>query len=572
MIILYFVLFHLLLLVPAFGFLNRYKVYGKNPLLQLSLTYVLSILFLGLGGLAVYALDLPKKLVMICMYLAIFGGIFLFVTTRSWKQLIKSRFVLIILVLMSLLPTLVISLSVDQSNQKFFPDPSYNSSNNYSTLNVKVLNFAQTQANDNYIPYRQAQFFSNNSDPGKDSFINEWGVSFFQRTILMGSATSAMYTLLNDNPPIAYIWSPVGQDPDHTYVKFQVFSHILNSLLVIPAALLISKFFDRKTANLSVIFIAISHFYLYNSIFSWPKSLATFFVLISFYLLLEGKIRGTVLAGLISGVAYMAHDLGIIFIATSIVLLIIKRRFYEIALYMAASLPFLAIWSFVSSHIYNKASTFIYYPFAIHGLPQDSNKATIIRDFFNTSPFEILKLKLKVLYRLLLPYQLIDSEGGKPIAERLWGVGVYSIPGSLGLGLLAAGVASVPAHFKKVQWEFWFITGFPILVVLGVYGAPDSIGSLHFSEGIVALLTGVIVFSTLKIKRYGKTLILAALAGNIAYLLGFVAYSYNYNVGRWLTNLKDIVLLALVFLIILLLLVSAHGQLFNKKWAYVSQK
>jgi len=220
-----------------------------------------------------------------------------------WRDFIANyRFIISCLMAASIFSLLFISLPFNAA-KTVVPDPQPMAGRNYSSFNVKVLNVAHTQANDNYVPYRQAQFFINRSDPAKDSFIGEWGVTFFERTPLMGAVTANYFNLLGDRPPIDYTWSAKSSDPDHTYKKFQILAQILNSLLLIPGFFLLNRLFNRKTAYISVLFLIPSAYFLYNSFFTWPKSLVSFFVLTSWLLLLEKRPRLTILAGMVSGIA-----------------------------------------------------------------------------------------------------------------------------------------------------------------------------------------------------------------------------------------------------------------------------
>lgn len=564
MLILYFFFVHFLLLIPAFGFLKYLKIFNNSLLKQVCLAYFCGIIFLGLTGAMLYGLNVSEIVIRSLLWGVAFIGTILFIKTRAWQDLLKNRLILIIFLLMSLLPTLILSLSSGTANQKFFPDPEYISTNNYKVLNVKVLNFAHTQANDNYIPYRQAQFFVNNSDPAKDSFISEWGVNFFQRTVLMGSVVSSFFTLFNDDPPIAYTWSAVGQDQDFTYAKFQIIAHILNSVLILPVFLLAARLFNNKTALITALFIGSSHFYLSNSIFSWPKSLTAFFILFSIILVFENKFSSTLLAGLSGGIAYMTHDLAIIFILTALFHMFLKKRYRDVLLYMVGSLPFPILWTYISSIIYHRQSTFIYYPFSINGLPQENNKHTIIKDFFHTNIFKILKIKWEGLFRLATPYQLLVAEQGKDWSTRLWAVGIYTIPGSLGLGLLPVGVYALVRGYKKIRWEVWLYMLFPVLLILLIFGDPTILGSLHFSQSIVALTTATIIYILLGFKKYVSQLIISGLSINIMYSIFFVVYSYNFEIGRWFSNISDICnMFTIIFIYVFLLWILCNVLL---KW------
>ena len=106
--------------------------------------------------------------------------------------------VLAILISFFLITTAYIGMPL-KSNRVFFPDPEYNNAANYETLNVKVLNLAHTAANDNYVPFRQAQFFNNSVDLNDSPYLMpEWGVNFFYRTPVMGLFSAYYFDLFNN--------------------------------------------------------------------------------------------------------------------------------------------------------------------------------------------------------------------------------------------------------------------------------------------------------------------------------------------------------------------------------------
>ncbi len=324
-VVIYFFLVHFVLLIPGYALVYATKLLRDKPAIELCLAYVVSIV--TLAGLAItgYAFDIPYHgLSWICWILIAFG-VYYFIKQKLYLKLRRHLFPLLALGATSIFSLAFINLPLTGSWAQI-PDPEYREGSNYETFSVKVLNVAQTVANDNYIPYRQAQFIVNRSDPAKDSFIDEWGVHFFQRTPLMGATTAQFFTLLGDTPPITYTWSADGSDPDRTYEKFQVIAHIMNALFVLPAFFILTKLFNRRTAQAALLFIVPSSFFLYNAFFSWPKSLVAFFILLSWLLLFEKRLRYVAIAGAVSGLAYLAHDLAILYIGASVVLLLYWRR------------------------------------------------------------------------------------------------------------------------------------------------------------------------------------------------------------------------------------------------------
>lgn len=535
--LLFFSFVHFSLLVPGYAFVKNSKYFAKKDGLALTAAYIVSLVFLGLLATIGYVLKLSPELLQFVGWAGLLVGATVFIRQRLWRDLVTFRFPLICLFLMSLLSCVFISLTYP-TKHTYIPDPEPLSGRNYEVLNVKVLNVSQTQANDNYVPYRQAQFFLNRSDPGKDCFICEWGVGFFQRTPFMGAVTAGYFNLLGDKPPVDYLWSTTSSDTANTYAKFQIIAQILNALFVIPAFYLLAQFFSKKTAIISCFMLIISAFFLYNAVFTWPKSLVAFFVLVMWLLLLKNRFRYTILAGLVGGLAYLTHDLGMFYIAASILLLIFYRRWRDVLVFGGVSI-FMAIpWLVVSSLIYKKPSTFVLYPFSLHGLPQAGQSKEIIKEFLNTSPVEIISIRFDTLFYLLTPYDLIYTTGGQGFLKRLWAVGIFSIPGSLGLGLIIPVVLGAVKRIKKL--DFWILVLVPIILSAAIVGWRGSraIASLHFAQAVIVLLTGLGVAYLTKLKS--SFWMMAAFIINVAQLFFAILYSYGYEDSGWLTSMQNL--------------------------------
>lgn len=523
------------LLIPGYVMIKKSHWLNKHPGLELSFAYLLTIVFFALLATFQYALKLNPTVLRAIAWLTLLVSIFLFIKNKYYKNVWELRFPILCLLAMSIFFTAFISLSF-LATPKYIPDPTAQANRNYSTLNVKVLNVAQTAANDNYIPYRQAQFFTNRSDPAKDSFIDEWGVHFFQRTPLMGAITATYFNLLGDQPPIDYTWSGESKDTDNTYLKFQVIAHVLNGLFVVPAFFLLTKLFKRKTAVVASLFLVSSQYFLYNAMFTWPKSFVAFFILLSWLLLLENKMMCTVLAAIASGVAYLAHDLAILYIGASVVLLLANKRFREMFIFSVTSLLFAIPWLFISGILYRKPSSFIYYPISLRDIPQVNQKSEILHEFLNTHPLRIIQIRIHNFLYIMSPYSLFTSEGGQTIARRAWVLGQYSVPGAVGFGLIFATIIGI---FKKlVTKDFWILVLMPVIFSTAVIGWPKGLAALHFAEAIVVLLVGLGAAFLVYLKKLAWAM--AAYIVNCLQLIYYVIYSYNFTVGGWITSFGDI--------------------------------
>jgi hypothetical protein len=543
-LVLYFLFIHFTLLILGYVFIHYTKLFKGSPAAILSLGYVASIVFTAILATLHYALNVPTVVIQLVFWIALSASLFFLIKDRLYIKILQSWIPLLAFVVMSGF-TLCFTFLNFSGSYSIIPDPEPIAGRNYDTLNIKVLNVAHTRANDNYIPYRQAQFFVNRSDPATDSFIDEWGVHFFQRTPLMGAVTANYFLAFDNNVPIDYTWSSVSSDPERTYEKFQIISQILNSMFIVPAFFLIRKIFNKKTAILSLLFLIPSQFFLYNALFSWPKSMVAFFILLSWYLLIVDKrFRYVVAATVASGLAYLTHDLAVLYVGATFVFLLVNRRFRDGFVVAFGSALFALPWLFLSSVVYHRPSSFIYYPISTQDIPQPGKIKETIAIFLETSPLKLLMIRIESLFYLLSPYQLIFDESNQSLITRIRAMGIFSIPGALGLGLVIPAIAGFFRRIKLVGiLSLIFV---PLILCVIVIGWPKGLGALHFAQAVVVLLTGLSVFVLSKMKR--GIWLYSALAINTVQLVILVWSSYYFSIN--LADTKNIVLLSLMTLII----------------------
>jgi len=554
--ILFFLFVHVTLLLPGYVFVVNLRFLKKHPALELAFGYVAGIAFFALIATVSYVLKLHEIIPQVIFWITCLSGAVLFVYQKLYTRLFKEWIPLAALVLTTIFSLAFVNLSYS-GNQTFIPDPTAQGNRNYNVLNVKVLNLAGTPANDNYIPYRQAQFFVNHSDPAKDSFIDDWGVHFFQRTPLMGAVSAQYFMAFTDYLPIGYSWAAESVDPDNTYVKFQIIAQILNALFIIPAFYLLTRLFNKRTAALALCFIVPSQFFMFNAFFSWPKSLVAFFILLSWLLLLQKGKRFVVLAAGVSGLAYLAHDLAVLYIGASFLLLLYQKRFRDTIIFTLTCTLFALPWLFTSGVLYKRPSSFILYPLSIHDIPTTDRKHEIIKEFFDTSPLRLIAIRLESLFYLLSPYQLIYSEGGQAIGRRIWGLGLFSIPGAMGIGLF---IPMLIGAFQRLRdLSFWILALVPIILSVVVIGWPKGLGAMHFAEGSVALFIGL--GCSWLIRRARSIWTMLAYGAGVVQLVVLGYYAYYGHTANWLTSPSNLLcLIAITAVVIVCGLVAYRIQ------------
>lgn len=543
--LIFFTFVQISLLLPSYSILRLFKTIHKNDAVLICLSYVLSLVLFSVISIFSYVYKLDHQFLHFAGWAYILTGITVFILKKYYLEMKKFIVPISALVALSLVSLFFIGLNFT-SNVNYIPDPEPISNSNYNVLSVKVLNVSHTNANDNYVPFRQAQFIINRLDPATSSFIDEWGVHFFQRTPLMGAVSAFYFDLFMSKPPIDYLWRTSATDPSNTYLQFQIIATILNSLLLIPAYYLIKKLFNSKTAYISLLFLASSHFFLYNSFYTWPKSLVAFFILFSWYLLLENKLRFTILAGIVSAAAYLTHDLAFLYIVASLFMLLYKKRFRDIVIVLGITVFSALPWLITSSVIFKKASTFYLYPISVENIPQPGREKEIMSKFFKTSIWELFMIRIRTLTYLLTPYSILDI---KPLAlsNRLWGVGIYSITGALGLGLIIPAIIGLIKNIKRYPVFILIFTPIMLIAIIFGWSYPGSIGAIHFAQPIIVILVGCGVWYLLGLKS--KTWILVIFFINLIYCLYIMIYSYDFAVKGWFYTPKSIISLLSIFFI-----------------------
>lgn len=538
---LYFCFVIVSLLVPGYVIVKKTKYFSAQPGLEISLGYFTSIVLYALLATADYVFKLSPLLTRWVCWTVIVVSILEFFRSRYFSDLWKLKFPLGCWLAASVLSIAFLGLPFTQK-YTYTPDPTPSPNTNYNALNVKVLNISQTQANDNYIPYRQAQFFINRLDPTKSPFLAEWDVGFFERTPLMGAVSANYFNLFHDKVPTGIIWRSTTQDPNHTYLQFQILASILNMLFLIPAYFLLGRLFGRKTAIIASLFLVTSQYFLYDAVFTWPKSLVAFFVLLTWWLLLERKKSYVIMAGMISGVAYLTHDLAVLYIGASIIFLLYQKRYKDVLIYTAWPILFAFPWLYAADIYYKQPSSFIYYPLSLKGIPQPNQGKQIIHQFLHAPVLKLLRIRLENILYLISPYQLFPSLG----LGRLWAFGLYSIPGASGAGL------SIPLYLAFLKYRrkvgMLLLVLVPVLLESLIIGWPKGLGALHFAEALVVIATGLSVSYLLSLKR--KHWVLLAYVISCLQLAFFITFSYHFHVHEWLRNPRA---LAIVFYILALL-------------------
>src|SRR3989338_813302 len=164
----------------------------------------------------------------------------------------------------------------------------------------------------------------------------------------------------------------------------QMISIIFNGLMWLPLFFIAKNYVHKKNiAKLSAILVMILPFIAANALYTWPKALAGYFILLAVYFLFSRKPH-ILAAGLFSAMAFLLHNYTVFFILAIFLLLLIRKHYKKALIFMIITFLIIApyiLWYFTYYHSVSK-SNFAYYPFAVDGYGKINENT--MKKFYNT--------------------------------------------------------------------------------------------------------------------------------------------------------------------------------------------
>jgi hypothetical protein len=212
----------------------------------------------------------------------------------------------------------------------------------------------------------------------------------------------------------------------YQYWVSQIISVVINSVYIIPAFLIAKKAFGHWVAKVSALFILVTPFLIFNTLYTWPKNAAMYGILMMIYFLFfseyDIKVRYP-LAGFFAGLGFWFHNYAVFYIAIAVLLLIYKEKMYKglisrnifnnfkkLSYFLLILLIVLAPYFIWVYSYYGTVSTskFIYYPFAVKGYDSalSGNKQELFNTFYSTPLKEIIMIRISNAIVTLTPAAL----------------------------------------------------------------------------------------------------------------------------------------------------------------------
>jgi hypothetical protein len=391
------------------------------------------------------------------------------------------------------------------------------------TLPVKLQVLAGALPADNYIPFVVQEYLLRDISFAKEHPIAP-GQEVSNRTILMALAPAPFRAALESPPrretPLDRFTYVRTQWPDvrvfmegDGFRRFLAVGIVLNALVLLGAALVISAHGPRSLLIPGLLLLATSPFYLSQTIFTWPKCLAAFFLLLALHALARGKNPIWVAAA--GALAYHSHPYAAVFLlgfgCHYAAMALWKRQRSELrqlVCYAVTAGLALAPWFIWTRVILGLSSDLVAQNFVAHG--GDSLPAH-------------LWVRIMNLYEALAPGLLSVSPFK---AEPVFRGTLLCLPGILGLLALPAyaGCALCLRSHRVFVLYGVLLPAVLLSLPFGNRGTPLTLLAFH-SIGVCLLLLALIV-----IARAGRVVAMTVIAGQILLQVALLA-TYGYALG-----------------------------------------
>jgi len=353
------------------------------------------------------------------------------------------------------------------------------------------------------LPYRTAQFLLNRMDPNKEVYYGyNWLIS--DRTPLMGIVTAFFLSALGVQPPRERLLSSLSisdfrdAESHGGFWIFRIVGGALDSLIVLSAFALLTTWFNRKIARISLVFLVIIPFVVWNVFYTSPKSMAAYFILLCYYLITRPKPTRSdfMLAGFFVALGFLSHSMTTFyvigafafgFLSTSKNLRERLRATWMVIVSALTILPWMVWTTFVYAH----PSKFLLYPITVDIGELLESPNTVLQHFLTVKPQHVIWIRAVNALRTLIPFPLtltpqdMASIVPDPVSYHLPALSyiftvtyLVSLPGALSLTLwIPAYTAFLNAAFNRSKIrEIVMLVVLPMFLCFGYFGYLENHG------------------------------------------------------------------------------------------------
>ncbi|HEX8489658.1 MAG TPA: hypothetical protein VF626_01455 [Chthoniobacterales bacterium] len=373
------------------------------------------------------------------------------------------------------------------------------------TTNVKVQHLTSHPA-DNYIPYAVAEFFLRGVSFEKERPILP-GNEVSNRTILMSLVAMPFRVALGaprDHPQLG-TYHYLGRDwPDvsklyaaDSFEQFAIVGLVLNSLLLLGLLLFCASFAPASVLTAAALLYVTNPYFIGQTIYTWPKAMAGFFILLAWSSIRNG--HGPAIVAALFALAFQCHPYAIVFAGWAGLFYLTRWRREESR--WPALLPYVFVFALLL------APWMIWTRYVLQ-IPSDlvaQNFAGAGTELAWASPTTFVWIRLhNLFYTLCSTIFLVYPFDFKTVLNN-W---MFSLPGAVGLVMIYPALAQCAELPKPRPW-LWFGFLGPALSILAVYSCP----ALPVLHGYQPLLAVLVFFGAWWLSRHGSPRVYLALVG-----------------------------------------------------------
>lgn len=348
-------------------------------------------------------------------------------------------------------------------------------------LHVKVQTMTGHLPADNYLPYLVSEFFLRGISFKEERPLMP-GQEIANRPILMALITIPFRAALdppprrnNPLPKFQYLgtwWPDVGiLGEDRYFRQFLVVGIVLNAMIILGAALLFnSSGLTNRYSLAGLLLIIANPYFISQVIFTWPKALAAFYLLLAIHALSVRK--WTVISGVLTALAYLSHPYAVVFAGSFTLALAWKSQKMKllsqpVVHYLAAFAATIAPW-FIWTKLYLK-------------IPSDLVSQNLLT---GGSLANMAWVRVYNFYETVFPrfLEIFPFNGDQILQNSL-----VCIPGIVGIVFIIQAYAGCRQFFNEHQFFVVFGIFVPGLLLILLFSIP-AVPAIHGFQAIGPIL------------------------------------------------------------------------------------
>jgi hypothetical protein len=371
------------------------------------------------------------------------------------------------------------------------------------TTSVKIQYLTGLPA-DNYIPFAVAELFLRGLSFKKVRPILP-GQEVSNRTILMSLVCLPFRVVLGaprDRPRLGtynYIgraWPDVAKlNTDQYFDQFAVIGLSLNSLMLVGLFVFSSSLGANSALPWASLLYITNPYFIGQTIYTWPKALAGFFILLAWTSIRTG--HSPVIVAALMALAYHSHPYAIVFAGCIGLFYLIqwheeKARWRSAFLYLLVFGLMIAPWIVWTRFILQIPSDLMAQNFAGSGT-----------EAAWTSPIDFVWIRLQNLFYLLWSQIFTVYPFDFRAVLNSW---LFSLPGVIGPVMIWPALTQCAKLPKTSPWLLYGLLG-PVFVILAIFSYP-AVPVLHGYQPLLAVL---LVFGVWWLSQHTSRLICVTL-------------------------------------------------------------